>query len=157
MQIRLKCSFSTLSGVGLFAAIALGLATGSALAHDEPVDDKKYDHSGEPHETPHKAEPPTGGHANLAAAATNPISNLVQFQLQDQYNWDNHDSSGYSNQFLIQPVAPFNMPFEKVPLLITRTTVPYVSTPDLGSPIHRKHGFGDTTFLAIALPKLNLD
>jgi hypothetical protein len=157
MQARLKGSFSALSGAGLFAAITFSLMSGSVIAHDDKGNDNHYDHSGAPHETPHRAEPPTGGHRNLAAAATNPIANLVQFQLQDQYNWDNHKSSGYSNQFLIQPVAPFKMPFEKVPLLITRTTLPYVSTPDLGSPVNRKHGFGDTTFLAIGLPKLNLD
>ena len=34
--------------------------------------------------------------------------------------------------------------------------LPYVSTPDLGSPVHRKHGFGDTTFLAEVIPKLGL-
>jgi hypothetical protein len=141
----------------LFAAIALGLANGSALAHDEKGNDNHYDHSGEPHETPHKAEPPAGGHGSLAKAATNPIANRVQFQLQNQYNWDNHKSSGYGNQFLIQPVAPFKMPFEKVPLLITRTTLPYVSTPNLGSPTHRKHGFGDTTFLALAVPDFKIE
>jgi hypothetical protein len=138
-------------------AITLGLTTGNALAHDDKGNDDHYDHSGAPHETPHKAEPRTGGHASLAAVATNPIANLVQFQLQDQYNWDNHKSSGYSNQFLIQPVAPFKLPSKAVPLLITRTTLPYVSTPDLGSPEHRKHGLGDTTFLALGLPKISLE
>lgn len=171
---------------GLCAAITLGLTTGSALAVEvseedykllqkykqteagkqqpptqNPVPDKGndvgYDHSGEPHETPHKVEPPTGGHPSLATAATNPIANLVQFQLQNNYNWDNHNSDGYSNQFLLQPVVPIKLPSEKVPLLITRTTVPYVSTPDLGSPEHRKHGFGDTTFLALAVPDFKLD
>lgn len=137
---------------GLLATpIILLLAAGTVLAH-EP----EYDHSKHPHEQPHTAAPPTGGHASLAAAATNPIANLVQFQLQDQYNWDNYNSSGYSNQFLIQPVAPFKLPWEKVPLLITRTTLPWVSTPDLGPGVNRKHGFGDTTFLAMVLPKLDL-
>jgi hypothetical protein len=150
----------TLLGISLpvlCAAITLGLTTGSVLAHDEQGNDNHYDHSGAPHETSHKATPPTGGHPNLAKAATNPIANLVQFQLQDQYNWDNHKSSGYSNQFLIQPVVPINLSSKAVPLLVTRTTIPYVSTPDLGSPEHRKHGLGDTTFLALGIPKLNLD
>jgi hypothetical protein len=138
--------------------ITLALATGSVLAHDDPSHDdpEAYDHSGAPHETPHKATPPEGGHSSLAAAATNPIANLVQFQLQNQYNWENHNSSGYANQFLIQPVAPFKLPFEKVPLLVTRTTVPYVSTPDLGTGVNRKHGFGDTTFLALGIPDIGL-
>ncbi len=63
------------------AVIMLGLASGSVLAADHQ--------SLPPHETPHTAEPPTGGHANLAAAATNPVANLIQFQIQDQYNWSN--------------------------------------------------------------------
>jgi len=157
MQARLKDFISTLSGGGLFAAITLSLISAGVLAHDDKGNDNHYDHSGEPHETPHKATPPTGGHPNLAKAATNPIANLVQFQLQDQYNWDNHKSSGYSNQFLIQPVVPINLSSKAVPLLVTRTTIPYVSTPDLGSPEHRKHGLGDTTFLALGIPKLNLE
>jgi hypothetical protein len=43
----------------LMAALAFGLISGSAMAH-EP----QYDNTKEPHESPHKAEPPTGGHAN---------------------------------------------------------------------------------------------
>jgi hypothetical protein len=107
------------------------------------------------HQTPHKAEPPTGGHANLAAAATNPIANLMQFQVQDAYNWENHNSDGYSNATILQSVIPVKLPWKSVPLLITRATLPYVTTPDLGDPINdRKSGFGDTDFLALAVPKL---
>ena len=142
---------------GLCAAIALGLTTGSVLAHDDKGSHDGYDHSGKPHETPHKAEPPGGGHANLAAAATNPIANLVQFQLQNAYNWDNSNSDGYSNAFLLQPVVPFKLSSKKVPLLITRTTLPFVSTPDLGSPTHRKHGIGDLVSLGFFLPKTGLE
>jgi len=40
------------------------------------------------------------------------------------------------------------LPFEKMPLLVTQSTLPYVSTPYLGSPEHRTHGFGDFTLLA---------
>ena len=108
MQARLKDYIPALSGAGLFTAIAFSLMSGNVMAHDDEGNDNHYDHSGAPHETPHKATPPTGGHDSLAAAATNPIANLVQFQLQDQYNWDNHKSSGYSNQFLIQPAGPSN-------------------------------------------------
>jgi hypothetical protein len=132
---------------GLYAAaIMLGLAFGSAMAAD--------DSNLPPHKMPAPPEPAGNSHANLAEAATNPLANLVQLQLQDQYNWENHNSSGYSNQFIIQPVVPVKLPWEAVPLLITRTTLPYVSTPNLGSPEHRHHGFGDTTFLAIANPVL---
>ena len=131
------------------AVTILGLATGSDLAHDEHADQNLP-----PHQTPHTVEPPTGGHANLSAAATNPIANLVQFQVLDQYNWENHNSDGYSNAAILQAVVPFKLPWESVPLLITRTTLPYVTTPDLGDPIGRKHGFGDVNMLLLASPKL---
>ena len=100
---------------------------------------------------------PKGGGGNLAATATNPVANLIQFQVQDIYNWDNSNSNGYSNSFLLQPVIPINLSSEKVPTLITRTTLPFVSTPNLGSPTHRKHGFGDLVSLGLFLPKTNLE
>jgi hypothetical protein len=132
-------------------SILLGLTSGNVLAHDDPT---HYDHSKAPHESPHKAEPPTGGHKNLAQAATNPIANLIQFQVQNSYSGSNHNSSGYSNVTLLQPVIPFKLPWEKVPVLITRTTLPYITTPDFDGPEDHKRGFGDTTFLAMAVPKL---
>ena len=84
MQAILKRSPLFMIRTGLCAAITLGLTTGNALAHDAKGNDNHNDHIGAPHETPHKAEPPTGRHSSLVAAATNPIANLVQFQLQDQ-------------------------------------------------------------------------
>ncbi len=53
-------------------ALTLGLMSGSGMAHEQ-----QYDNSKEPHESPHKATPPKGGHGSLAGAATNPIANLV--------------------------------------------------------------------------------
>ena len=153
MKSGSKCLYSIRTVlIGLCTAtILLGLTTGSVLAHEDP---SHYDNSKAPHESPHKAEPPTGGHKNLAQAATNPISNLIQFQVINNYNWENHNSSGYSNATILQPVVPFKLPWEKVPLLITRTTLPYVTTPDLGEPIDRERGFGDTDLLMLASPKL---
>jgi hypothetical protein len=153
MKSGSKCLYSIRTVlIGLCTAtILLGLTTGSVLAHEDP---SHYDNSKAPHESPHKAEPPTGGHKNLAQAATNPIANLIQFQVINNYNWENHNSSGYSNATIFQPVVPFKLPWEKVPLLITRTTLPYVTTPDLGEPIDRERGFGDTTLLMLASPKL---
>jgi hypothetical protein len=46
------------------------------------------------------------------------------------------------------------LPWESVPLMITRTTLPYVTTPDLGDPIGRNSGVGDALALALVLPKL---
>ncbi len=137
-------------------AITLGLASGSVLAgqtHEE-ITGTPYDNTKAPHESPHKAEPPTGGHENLAEAATNPIGNLIQVQIQDQYNWSNHNSDGYSTSAILQPVIPVKLPWASVPTMITRTTLPYVSTPDLGDPVGRNNGLGDLTIIAPLLPKL---
>ena len=125
------------------AAIMLGLASGSVLAAE---DTEKPAENLPPHKTPHTAEPPTGGHANLAAAATNPVANLVQCQIQDEYNWSNYNSSGESNAFIIQPVIPIALPWKAVPLVITRTTLPCIRTPDLGSPIGHQNRSGDIPF-----------
>ena len=134
--------------------LAATLAVPNVLAHE---DDSHYDHSGEPHETPHKAAPPEGGHGSLAGAATNPVANLVQFQIQEQYTFDNANVDGGSNIFTLQPVIPINLPSEKVPTLITRTTLPYVNTPDLAGGVGHKNGFGDLVSLGIFLPKTKLE
>ena len=137
---------------GLCAVVIMfGFSTGSVLAHDDPT---HYDKSKEPHESPHKAEPPTGGHKNLAEAATNPVANLVQFQIQDVYNWNNYNSDGYGNDFIIQPVIPIPLPWKSVPLWIMRATIPYVTTPRLADPVGRRRGFGDLTILNLFTPKL---
>jgi hypothetical protein len=138
--------------IGLCAlAIVFGLTTGSVLAQEESP--KK---NLPPHKMPAPAEPGASEgkgnqHANLAEAATNPLANLVQFQLQNQYNAvvDN-SGTGASNTFLIQPVIPFGLPFKKMPTLITRSTLPYISTPKLPE-IGREYGFGDFTLLAVGI------
>jgi hypothetical protein len=147
--------------IGLFAAaIMFGFTTGSVLAQDDKANyeehkKKEAEKNLHPHERPPPHDP-TGGakHANLGQAATNPIANLIQFQLINAYNWENHNSSGGSNNFILQPVIPIKLPWEKVPILVTRTTLPYVWTPDLGDPIGRKDGFGDLTSLGLFTPKL---
>jgi hypothetical protein len=154
MQTRLKNTLSGMARAGLCAAIALGFTTGSVLAHDKQDNDNHYDHSGAPHETPHKAEPPSGGHASLALAANNPIANLIQVELQNLYTPSNYNSDGYSNVAIFQPIMPFDLPWEKVPLLVTRTTLPYISTPDLDGGVGRKDGFGDIVAQGYFIPKL---
>ena len=90
---------------------------------------------------------------DLAATATNPIGDLVQVQLQYQYSPQIHGLDGDSHVGIVQPVIPFELPWKSVPTMITRTTIPYVSTPDLpGS--GSVNGLGDTVVLALALPKL---
>jgi hypothetical protein len=123
--------------------------SGGVLAH-EP----QYDNTKEPHEAPHKAEPPTGGHSGLADAATNPIANLIQFQIQNQYTPNNNNVSGSSNAFILQPVIPIKLSSEAVPLLVTRTTLPYINTPDFDGGIGTQEGFGDLVAQGYFIPKL---
>jgi len=93
---------------------------------------------------------------SLAETATNPVGNLIQLQIQDAYSWSNYESDGYSNAAIIQPVVPVELPWESVPLMISRTTVSaYVTTPDLGAPTGRENGFGDIFQLSVFLPKLD--
>jgi hypothetical protein len=152
MKLRLNSLSEIRTGLIGFciATILAGFTSGHVWAHEDHDEEKKLP----PHEQPHRAEPPTGGHKNLAEAATNPIANLIQFQVQNSYSPSNHNSSGYSNVTVLQPVIPIKLPWEKVPLLITRTTLPYITTPDFDGPEDRKRGFGDTTFLGLFSPKL---
>jgi hypothetical protein len=91
---------------------------------------------------------------DLSTKATNPIGDLIQVQLQYQHGSDIYDLDGDSDAAIVQPVIPFDLPWESVPKIITRTTIPaYVSTPDLpGS--GSVDGFGDTVFLGFLMPKL---
>lgn len=133
----------------LLTTVILGLMSGSVLAHEQ-----QYDNTKEPHEAPHKAEPPTGGHGSLASAATNPLANLVQFQIQNQYTPNNNNVSGSSNSFILQPVIPIALSWEAVPLLVTRTTLPYINTPDFDGGVGTQEGFGDLVAQGYFIPKL---
>jgi hypothetical protein len=145
------------------AVIFLGFTTGSVLAVDVSDEDyktlqahkkKQAEKQLPPDERPAPAHPSGTKAGNLAEAATNPIANLIQFQVQNTYNWKNHNSNGYSNVTTLQPVVPIKLPWEKVPLLITRTTLPYVTTPNFEGSADRVRGFGDTNFVMLATPKL---
>ena len=63
--------------------------------------------------------------------------------MQNSYSPHSYNANGYSNVGIIQPVIPVKLGWEKVPLLVTRTTLPYISTPDLDGGVGRKDGFGD--------------
>jgi hypothetical protein len=148
------------------AGILLGLTTGSVLAVEVSDEDyktlqahkkKQAEKALPPHEqpAPHNPSAPSVSKAhNLAEAATNPIANLMQFQVQDTYNWENHNSNGYSNVTTLQAVIPVKLPWEAVPLLITRSTLPYITTPNFDGPTDRQRGFGDSEVLLLATPKL---
>jgi len=68
----------------------------------------------------------------LAGEATNPFANLMQFQFQFQYQYNasHYNTDDTSTLGVVQPVIPFKMPWKSVPLMITRTTIPYVTTPE---------------------------
>ena len=105
-------------------AIAVGLMFGSVLASED-----------------------------LAKTATNPIGDMIQVQLQNQYSPSVWEMDGHLNTAIVQPVVPFDLPFESMPKMITRTTIPYVRTPDRPG-VGSKSGLGDTVVLAFGLPKL---
>jgi hypothetical protein len=123
--------------------------SGGVLAHEQ-----QYDNTKEPHEAPHKADPPKGGHASLAEAATNPVANLIQFQIQNNYNSSSYNADGDSNAFILQPVIPIKLSSEAVPLLVTRTTLPYINTPDFDGGVGTQEGFGDLVAQGYFIPKL---
>ena len=92
---------------------------------------------------------------DLGAAATNPVSDLIQFRLQDQYTASSYNADGYGNAAIVQGVVPLPglaSKFDSLSGIVTRTTIGYTSTPELDG-IGRKHGFGDTSMLAFAVPK----
>ena len=145
------------------ALILLGFTTGSVLAVEVSDEDhktlqahkkKEAEKQLPPHERPAPDHPSGSKSGSLAEAATNPIANLMQFQLQDSYAWSNHNSDSYSNVTTLQAVIPVKLPWEGLPLLITRTTLPYITTPDLGGTTDRQRGFGDAELLLLATPKL---
>lgn len=114
----------------------------TAAHHEDP--DHAHDHSD------------SKGGSNLGDAATNPVAPLMSMRLQYQNSPSNYNADGYSQAGIGQAVIPIPLDSKAVPMVITRTTIPYVSTPDLGEPVNRKHGFGDTSILAFALPNFGL-
>ncbi len=92
---------------------------------------------------------------DLGEAATNPVSNLIQFRLQNQYSASNYNADDWGNAMLVQTVVPLNFiadRFDGLKGFVNRTTMPYVSTPKLDG-VGRKHGMGDTNMLNFAVPK----
>jgi len=93
--------------------------------------------------------------ADLGEAATNPVSNLVQFRLQNQHTPSNYNAGDWGNAAIVQTVIPLPSianRFDSLKGVVTRATLPYVSTPKLDG-AGRRHGMGDTNFLAFAVPK----
>ena len=92
--------------------------------------------------------------ADVGEDATNPVANLVSVRLQNAYVPKSYNADGYSNVADIQLVNPFSLPFEAIPQLILRTTIPWVSTPELGGgPNARRDGMADTVMNMFFVPK----
>ena len=94
--------------------------------------------------------------ADLGEAATNPVSNLVQFRLQNQFSASNYNAGDWGNAAIVQTVIPLPSianRFDSLKGVVTRATLPYVSTPKLDG-AGRRHGMGDTNFLASPYPRL---
>lgn len=92
---------------------------------------------------------------DLGEAATNPVSNLIQFRLQNQYTASNYNADSWGNAAIIQTVVPLPSVadnFDSLKGIVTRMTAPYVSTPELEG-VGRKHGMGDTNLLVFGVPK----
>jgi hypothetical protein len=77
-------------------------------------------------------------------------------RIQDQYTPDNRNADGSSNALIFQVVMPIKLPWESVPLFITRTTLPYINTPDFDGGVGTQEGFGDTAALGFLVPKLDI-
>ena len=129
------------------ATMFLGLASTGVYAHPETAE--HHDDPAHPH---HHSD----SSSNLGSQATNPVAPLMSFRAQYQNSPSNYNADGYSQAVIGQAVIPVQLDSKAVPMLITRTTIPYISTPDLGEPVNRKHGMGDTSLLAFLLPDFGL-
>jgi hypothetical protein len=94
------------------------------------------------------AEDPQGHDASgeLTTKATNPVGALIQLQLQNLYIPSSDNSSGYANTAIVQPVVPFDLGDGYFQGIITRTTIPIVTTPKVNG--NRETGVGDITTIA---------
>jgi hypothetical protein len=91
---------------------------------------------------------PAAGEPNLSQAATNPVAPLIQLQFQNNFIGESKAGSGYSNTFVVQPVIPWKIGSRQ---MISRITFPLlIATADLGEPIGREYGVGDTVAINFA-------
>jgi len=105
-------------------------------------------HDGD-HTKPALRSKPAGpvGH-NLSTQATNPVAALIQLQLQNVFQPESHNSSGYANTFIVQPVIPFHIGDGYFENLIVRPTIPLaVTTPNPNGREAQTTALGDTTVL----------
>ena len=93
-----------------------------------------------------------GGQAAGAAAATDPSVPLTQMQFQNVFVPSTYNASGYSNQFILQPVVPIHLNSKLFPYHIMRPTLPVIApTADPDGPAEVQGGLGDLTLLDVYL------
>jgi hypothetical protein len=104
-----------------------------------------------------------GGGGDLAGDATNPMSNLTQYQVQNTFVPSTYEASGYANTVALQMVKPIETGSCFFPTWVTRTTLPVISTADpdgaipIGPPndndflvpLDDQAGLGDMVFISI--------
>ena len=104
-----------------------------------------------------------GGAGNLAGDATNPTSNLTQYQVQNTFVPSTYEASGFAHTLSLQVVKPFETGRSFFPTWITRTTLPVVTTADpdgavpIGPPndsdflfpLDNQSGLSDLVFISI--------
>ena len=129
------------------AAIFLSLACAGVYAHPETAA-----HHDDPAHPNHHSD----SSSNLGSQATNPVAPLMSFRVQYQNSPSYYNADSYSQAAIGQAVIPVALPFESVPLMITRTTIPYISTPNLEG-VGKKHGFSDTSLLTFLVPDFGLE
>src|SRR6185295_13747531 len=86
----------------------------------------------------------------LAKLAQNPVGNLISLPFQNNTNLNFGPDKGTQNVLNIQPVIPISVNDEWN--VITRTIVPVIHMPSLGSGIDSKDGIGDTVLTAFLSP-----
>ena len=96
-----------------------------------------------------------GGSAAGAGAAVNPGVPLAQFQFQNSFLPESYGGSGYSNQFVVQPVIPITLkPGGFFEYHIVRPTLSILSpVPDPDGPVGDTSGIGDIVALDLYFRK----
>ena len=86
-----------------------------------------------------------------AGDAVDPSVPLTQIQFQNVFVPSTHDASGYSNQFVLQPVIPLNISKDGFfPYHIIRPTLPIIApTADPDGAAGTRGGIGDLTVLDV--------
>lgn len=91
------------------------------------------------------------GPADLARAAQNPVADLVSLPFQNNTNFNFGPEEETQNVLNIQPVWPISISDDAN--LITPTSVPVISQPELFPGDDRDNGIGDIQFTAFYSPK----